>query len=158
MSSLLIAFCVIGSLTANPSTTIPAGIPTEVMSRFVDEYVPIEDAYTKDELYWIYRVVETETYCQSVESKSHVASVVFNMINDKDKRFGKTVKRVVTKPGHYSYWRKKITKTTKEAVVKAYEENTAPDCFAFHSGKFTKRHAGFSYKFSDKAGHHFYGE
>lgn len=158
--SMLISMCVIGSLTGSPTQIASsAGMPTEVARRLTDVYVPLEDAYTESELKLIYQVVETETRCQSVESKSHVASVIFNMINHPTKRFGKTVKSIIKCPNRFCIGRHKITKGTKEAVKMAYEENTAPGCYAFHSNRRHKRRfSGFTYKFSDAAGHHFYGE
>lgn len=158
ISSILMAACMLGSLSQLPEP-VPAGIPTEVMLILEDEYEPLEDAYTDEELNLIYWVVQTEACYQSVESKSHVASVIFNMINHPTKRFGKTVKAIITKPKRFCIGRHKvISETTKEAVRMAYEENTAPGCYAFRSGKRRKRHAGFIYKFTDAAGHHFYGE
>lgn len=159
--SMLISMCVIGSLTGSPTLIASsAGMPTEVASRLTDVYVPLEDAYTEEELNLIYRVVQTEACHQSVESKSHVASVIFNMISHPTKRFGKTVKAVITRPKRFCIGRHKvISKTTKEAVRMAYEENTAPGCYAFHSNRRHKKmFSGFRYKFSDDAGHHFYGE
>lgn len=158
--SMLISMCVIGSLAGSPTLIASsAGMPTEVASRLTDVYVPLEDVYTESELKLIYQVVETEAGCQSVESKSHVASVIFNMINHPTKRFGKTVKSVIKCPNRFCIGRNKITKSTREAVKMAYEENTAPGCYAFHSNRRHKeRFSGFTYKFSDAAGHHFYGE
>lgn len=159
ISSIIVAGFLLGSLGKDPSQAIPAGIPTSVICEMTDECVPLEDAYTESELKLIYQVVETETHCQSVESKSHVASVIFNMINHPTKRFGKNVKRIITCPNRFCIGRNKITDTTKEAVKMAYEENTAPGCYAFHSNRRHKKgFSGFSYKFSDAAGHHFYGE
>lgn len=117
-----------------------------------------ENTYTKEELNLIYRVVETETYTADVESKSHVASVIFNMINDEEERFGQSVTAVIRKKNRFVYSRKKISKSTKKAVKKAFYNNTAPGCYAFHSGKKTKRFAGFKYSFTDEVGHHFYEE
>ena len=159
MSSLLIAFCVIGSLTANPSTTIPAGIPTEVMSRFIDEYVPLEDAYTKEEINLIQRVVQSEMGSCDVQEKSYVASVVFNMINHPTKRFGKTVKSIIYCKNRFCKGARKIDENTKKAVRMAYEENTAPGCYAFNCHKrHCKKFAGWTYKFTDKYGVNYYGE
>lgn len=159
INSIMIGAFILGSLGKDPSQAIPAGIPTSVICEMTDECVPLEDAYTESELKLIYQVVETEAGCQSVESKSHVASVIFNMINHPTKRFGKTVKRIITCPNRFCIGHNRITDTTKEAVKVAYEENTAPGCYAFHSNRrHKKRFSGFNYKFSDAAGHHFYGE
>lgn len=159
INSIIVAGFLLGSLGKDPSQAIPAGIPTSVICEMTDGCVPLEGAYTESELKLIYQVVETETHCQSVESKSHVASVIFNMINHPTKRFGKTVKRIITCPNRFCIGRNKITESTREAVKMAYEENTAPGCYAFHSNRrHKKRFSGFSYKFSDAAGHHFYGE
>lgn len=118
----------------------------------------LTDYYTAEELQLIYQVVETETYTADIESKSHVASVVFNMLDDPDQRFGKSVKSVIRHPNRFAYSRKKISKSTKAAVAKAFRSNTAPGCYAFHSGCKTKRFAGYQYSFTDKVGHHFYKE
>lgn len=158
--SILISMCVIGSLTGSPTLIASsAGMPTEVASRLTDVYVPLEDAYTDEELNLIYRVVQTEMGgCDTME-KSYVASVIFNMINHPAKRFGKTVKSVIKCPNRFCIGRhKRISESTKEAVKMAYEENTAPGCYAFHCMKKRKRFAGWTYKFSDKYGVHYYGE
>jgi len=120
------------------------------------EYKTLQNTYTTEELDLIYRVVETETYTADVESKSHVASVVFNMLNDPEQRFGKSVKSVIKARGRFAYVRKRISPSTKEAVHKAFLKNTAPDCYAFHSGRRTSSFAGYVYSFTDKVGHHFY--
>lgn len=116
----------------------------------------LTQTYTEAELNLIYRVVETETYTADIDSKSHVASVVFNMINDPEQRFGGSVKAVIKHRNRFAFCRKKISKTTKAAVRKAFYKNTAPGCYAFHSGKKSKRFAGYKYAFTDKVGHHFY--
>ena len=125
----------------------------------IEEPPKVTDHYTKEELDLIYRVVEAEMgYCDTKE-KSYVASVIFNMINHPDKKFGKSVKSVIKWPNRFCISRShKISKSTKKAVQMAFAENTAPDCYAFHCMKKSRRFAGFTYKFSDKYGVHYYGE
>lgn len=118
------------------------------------DWKPMEPAYTASDIQLICRVVETETYCADIESKSHVASVVLNQY--KDGRFGKSIKAVVKCPNRYAYGRKKISKSTRKAVAKAIKADTAQGAVAFHSGRKTKTFCGYKYVFTDKAGHHFY--
>lgn len=152
---ILLALMLLGSLRP----MITATPPPEDKVVWISEVETLEDTFTAEELNLIYRVVESEAGHQSVEDKSHVASVIFNMINHPKKRFGKTVKAVIKCPNRFCYGARKITESTKEAVQMAWEENTAPGCYAFHSNKkYKSRFAGFTYKFTDKAGHHFYGE
>jgi tRNA pseudouridine-54 N-methylase len=118
----------------------------------------LTDVYTKDEIQLICQVVETEMYTCDTQEKSYVASVVFNMIDDPEQRFGKSVKAVIKAKNRFYYSRKKISKTTRKAVEKAFEENTAPGCYAFHCMRKKKKFAGFTYRFTDKYGVHYYGE
>lgn len=141
------------------STKVPAGIPTNVMSAMVEEYVPIEDAYTEEEINLIERVVQSEMGACDVKEKTYVASVIFNMINHPTKRFGKSVKSVIYCKNRFCKGARKINKGTKEAVRLAYEENTAPDCYAFNCHKrHGKKFAGWNYHFTDKYGVNYYGE
>lgn len=158
ISSAVVGLFILGSLGKDPSQAIPAGIPTSVICEMTDVYVPLEDAYTESELKLIYQVVETEMGGCDTKEKSYVASVIFNMINHPTKRFGKTVKSIIKCPNRFCIGRNKISESTKEAVKMAYEENTAPGCYAFHCMRKRARFAGWSYKFSDKYGVHYYGE
>lgn len=118
----------------------------------------VEDEYTSEELDLIYRVVEAEMGGCDTKEKSYVASVIFNMIEHPKQRFGKSVKSVIKCPNRFCISRShKVSKSTKDAVQMAYEENTAPGCYAFHCNKKKAKFAGFKYKFSDKYGVHYYG-
>lgn len=115
----------------------------------------IFDIYSKEELELIFRTVETECYDQNFNSKCNVASVIFNRIeNDK---FGDSVKNVITSPNQFAYWRKNITESTVLSVMYAFEiGDTTNGCIAFRSDKCPKIWCGWTYLFTDDAGHNFY--
>lgn len=133
-----------------------------VMSKYsyiLDTPKTIYDYYTDDEIYLIQRTVETECFGQDFNSKCNVANVIFNRINDPNKRFGHSVTEVITSPNQFAYRRKNISEVTKLAVEYAFEivDNTN-GCLAFHSNNKTNKFCGLTYAFTDSIGHHFYKE
>lgn len=140
----------------NTFTRVQLTVKKAPKAKKIEKKKTVYDVYSEEEIYLMQRIVETETYCANVEAKSHVASVIFNMINEKNKRFGKTPMSVMKCKNRFCYGRKKINKSTKEAVELAFQGDTAQGCVAFHSGKWKKRFAGFNYVFTDKVGHKFY--
>lgn len=130
---------IIDSITKNGETVIP------------EYYKDVTD----DDIYWIQRVVETETYGADMISKSHVASVVLNRIGAKS--WGETAKDVVTSPNQFVYFRTTISQSTIDAVDYVLENgDTAQGALYFHSGGYTSTFCGRSCIFGDDVGHYFY--
>lgn len=110
---------------------------------------------TDDDIYWIQRVVETETYGADVMSKSHVASVVLNRIGAGS--WGDSAQEVVTSPNQFVYFRTTISQSTIDAVNYVLENgDTAQGALYFHSGGYTATFCGRSCIFGDDVGHYFY--
>lgn len=111
--------------------------------------------YSQEDLMYLWRMIETETYQCDFLSKTHVANVALNRV--KSNRFPNTPKEVITAQNQFVYSRTKISEDTKLALeyVLKHGDNTDGAIF-FHSGEYTSTFNGAKYIFTDKAGHHFY--
>lgn len=124
----------------------------------IDPPLTIYDYFTKEEIYLIQRVVETECYDQDFMSKCNAASVVMNRI-EIGGEFGDTIEEVITKENQFAYWRKDITESTILAVEYAFQiEDTTGGCIAFRSDEKPDEWYGWEYAFTDSVGHNFYKE
>ena len=120
-----------------------------------DHPLGITDVYTEEELAYLYRCVETETYQAPFSAKVNVANVIINRI-DNDK-FGDTFEEVVTSANQFAYGRTTISEDTKEACAFAFMMgDTTQGALYFHSNGYSEYFNGKKYIFTDKAGHHFY--
>lgn len=128
-------------------------------SIYIDFPESIYNNLTDEEIYLIQRVVETECYQAGFNAKVNVASVVFNRINHKDRKYGNSIYKVITSPRQFAYHRKKISEDTITAVEYAYEiGDTTGGCVGFRSDKKPNKWGKWKYVFSDNAIHHFYSE
>ncbi len=124
-------------------------------SEHLDQPETIYDYFTEDEIYLIARCVETETHGADFESKTHVASVIFNRIEHES--FPDDVESVIKAPGQFAYHKKNIAEDTYEAIRFAFEiGDTAQGALYFHSNPKKDTFGGRPWIFSDMAGHHFY--
>ena len=127
----------------------------------IDPPLTIYDYFTKEEIYLIQRVVETECYDQDFMSKCNAASVVMNRI-EIGGEFGDTIEEVITKENQFAYWRKDITESTILAVEYAFQiEDTTNGCVAFRSEEkpkkwYTTETHYWTKQFEDNSGHAFY--
>lgn len=120
-----------------------------------DELSTLENTYTDEEIQYLYRCVETETCGSDIASRSHVAKVIMNRVNDE--RFPNTITDVVTQPNQFCYSKTNISEETKAACKFAVAfPNDADDCLWFHSGKQTTTFSGGKFVFQDSCGHNFY--
>lgn len=145
------------------SNTFEKNIEKEIHKKTITNYkksetkkLTIYDVYSKEEIYLMQRIVETETHGADLESKTNVASVILNRINHPNHRFGSTASKVMKSPNQFAYFRKNITETTVEAIENAFIKDTTNGALFFHSGKKTKTFNRAKYIFTDKVGHHFY--
>jgi len=119
-----------------------------------DEIEWISDVYSEDEIYLLERMVETECHGADFESKTHVAAVALNRVENE--RFPDTLTGVLTQANQFTYGKTSIDDETKLAVEYAYCVATpADDCLWFHSMAKKEKFSGGDYVFSDKC-HHFY--
>lgn len=115
----------------------------------------IYDIYTEEDILYIQRCVETETYGCPFENKVNVANVILNRVSSD--RFADTPKGVVTSPSQFAYFRTKISEDTVLAVEYAFMfEDTTDGALFFHSGKYSDTFSGAKYIFTDSSGHKFY--
>ena len=116
----------------------------------------IYDVYTDDQIYYIERMVETETHGCSFEAHVNVANVVFNRIEHE--KFPDDPIGVVTSGGQFVYGRTKISESVKLAVEYAFLfPDTTHGAIFFHSGAKTKTFNRKPLVHQDDAGHYFYG-
>lgn len=109
---------------------------------------------TNEDLEYMYRCVETETYDRNSKQKRNVASVILNRV--KDNNFDDTPKDVVTARSQFCYFRTNISKSTKSAVKYVIDNgDTTNGSLYFHSNSRTSTFCGARYIFSDGV-HHFY--
>ena len=119
-----------------------------------DEVEWIDDVYSNEEIYLLERVVETECHGADFDSKTHVAAVVLNRVENE--RFPTCLSGVIKQPNQFCYSKTNIDDETKLAVEYAFVvETAADDCLWFHSMGKTEKFSGGDYVFSDNC-HHFY--
>lgn len=128
----------------------------EEFSPWLDSPETIYDVYTAEDIRYMLKCIETETYQQSFISKVNVASVILNRVNSE--LFPSKPIDVVTSPKQFAYFRENIAEDTVLALEYAYMiEDTTDGALFFHS--FETAPPTFSnanYIFTDEAGHHFY--
>ena len=130
----------------------------DIMERYSDyfgEELSIYDIYTPEEINYLQKVVETETFGADFESKTHVANVVLNRIESP--LFPNDMISVITAPSQFAYFRTNISDVTKLACEYAVmmPDNT-DGAIAFHSGPTTPTFWGREFIFTDAVHHSFY--
>ena len=116
----------------------------------------IYDVYTDDQIYYIERMVETETHGCSFDAHVNVANVVFNRIEHE--KFPDDPISVVTSGNQFVYGRTKISESVRLAVEYAFQfPDTTHGAIFFHSGAKTKTFNRKPLVHQDDAGHYFYG-
>ena len=129
----------------------------DFLYQYSDEDIPesIYDYYSEEEIYYMQRVVETETYGADFVSKTHVASVILNRI-DSDV-FPNDPISVVTAQNQFAYFRTNISQETILALEYVFEiEDTTCGAVYFHSNSYSPTFNRAEYSFTDAVGHHFY--
>lgn len=121
-----------------------------------NEHKQITDEYTEEQIYYIERMVETETHGCSFDAHVNVANVVFNRI--KHEKFPDDPISVVTSPSQFCYGCTNISESVKLAVEYAYMfPDTTNGAIYFHSGRRTKTFNKKPLVHEDDAVHYFYG-
>lgn len=127
----------------------------------------IFDDFSKEDRFILYRIVEAEAGDGNIQAKKNVAHVIFNRL--KSKKFANNVRDVVFSKHQFSpisdgrYWKVTIADSTKDAVIKAYEEgDTTGGALYFANMKYVsnaKTRAWFNSMkclFTDSINHSFY--
>lgn len=127
----------------------------------------IFDDFSKEDRFILYRIVEAEAGDGNIQAKKNVAHVIFNRL--KSKKFSNNVRGVVFAKHQFSpisdgrYWKVTIADSTKDAVIKAYEEgDTTGGALYFANMKYVsnaKTRAWFNSMkclFTDSINHSFY--
>ena len=111
--------------------------------------------YSENEIFYMCKCIEIETYQCDLESKINVANVIINRI--KDNRFPNDAISVITDNNQFAYERSNISESTKIALEYAILfEDTTGGSIGFRSDCSPSSWNGWSYVFTDDAGHSFY--
>ena len=125
---------------------------TEVTEEYVEEYV--EPEYSEDIPWVVYEVVECEVHGGDKESKMHVAHVIRNRVWSD--LFPNNYYDVCTAPYQFCM-RSDVEQSTIDAVNEAMSiGDTTYGALFFHSMDWMAEWGGYSWKFTDNIGHHFY--
>ena len=124
--------------------------------QYLDNTTTIYDLFSAEDIKYLERCVETETFGGTFLSKVNVANVIMNRAMD-DERFPSTLKDVVTADGQFKYSKSTIDPLTIAACeYAAINADTTQGALYFHSGQKTETFNGATYLFTDEVGHHFY--
>ena len=127
-------------------------------SQYLDDTTTttIYDLYSAEDIEYLEKCVETETFGGTFLAKVNVANVIMNRAMD-DERFPSTLKDVVTAPGQFKYSKSTIDPLTVAACeYAAINSDTTNGALYFHSGSKTDTFNEATYIFTDEVGHHFY--
>lgn len=125
---------------------------TEYTEEVTEEYV--EPEYSGDIPWVVYEVVECEVHGGDKESKMHVAHVIRNRVWSD--LFPNNYYDVCTAPYQFGM-RSDVEQSTIDAVNEAMSiGDTTYGALFFHSMDWMAEWGGYSWKFTDNIGHHFY--
>ena len=123
---------------------------------YLDNTVTIYEMFSSEDIEYLEKCVETETFGGTFLSKVNVAHVIINRAMD-DEKFSSTLKGVVTTPGQFQYSKSAIDPLTIAACeYAAITSDTTNGALYFKSGNKTDTFNGATYIFTDDVGHHFY--
>ena len=111
--------------------------------------------FTRNDINLMLRTIETETYQAPIEAKINVANVILNRLHDD--RFSNNVSEIITDDLQFAYGRKHISEETRIALEYAIKcDDTTNGAIGFRSDCNPTKWNGWTYQFTDKAGHAFY--
>lgn len=117
----------------------------------------IYDVFSEEDLQYIYRMVETETYQCPYKAKINVAEAAFCRYYSCEEGTA-TLKGIITAENQFAYHRTNISQDTVWAVEYAYQHATeVNNCRYFKQGGGDTWY-GCQLILVDEVGHHFYGE
>ena len=138
----------------------------EDLEEWFHKYQILADKYDKDrdtldcifsdeEIQLMWQVIETEAYDATFIQKINVANVLLNRFQSLDFNYMDMIE-VITEKNQFTYHRTKITQSTKDALIFAFEvRDTTNGCIAFRSDKKVDNWHGWEYVMYDGA-HWFY--
>ena len=113
----------------------------EIMRNLENPPATIYDIYTLEEITLLCQMVQTEIGNGDFDSKTRIASVVFNRIDSDE--FPNTITAVIKAPSQFAYSNTRIDETTVLACEYVFMfGDTADGAVAFHSGKSTETFFG----------------
>lgn len=115
----------------------------------------LECIFSEEEIQLMWQVIETETYDATFIQKVNVANVLLNRFQSLDFSYMNMIE-VITEENQFTYYRTKITQSTKDALTFAFEvRDTTNGCIGFRSDKRVDNWHGWEYVMYDGA-HWFY--
>lgn len=115
----------------------------------------LECIFSEEEIQLMWQVIETETYDATFIQKVNVANVLLNRFQSLDFSYMNMIE-VITEENQFTYYRTKITQSTKDALTFAFEvRDTTNGCISFRSDKRVDIWHGWEYAMYDGA-HWFY--
>lgn len=125
----------------------------EVCRRYDIPLILLEDVLSDEDLDYLYRMVETETFDAEFEGKIHVANVAFNRFDDG--RFGDTIGEIIKAKNQFAYGRRLISEDTILACEYAWivGDLTQGALYFDSNTVLGKKH---KFLFTDSIGHNFY--
>lgn len=115
----------------------------------------LEYIFSEEEIQLMWQVIETEAYDATFIQKANVANVLLNRFQSLDYAYLDMIE-VITEKNQFTYHRTKITQSTKDALIFAFEvKDTTDGCVAFRSDKKVDNWHAWEYAMYDGA-HWFY--
>lgn len=141
----------------------PKGYITEY-KRIASEYPEwmsalddIKNVHSPADIYYLEKMVQTETNGADFNSKVNVANVALNRVAHEE--WPNTLAEVITQKNQFAYGKDNITEDTKLACEYALMfDDTTNGALAFRSDACPETFGKYSYYFTDEVGHNFYGE
>jgi hypothetical protein len=115
----------------------------------------IYDAFSEEEIYYLQRMVETETQGCCFISKVYTAEVGLARYYQNEGKL--SLVTIITSPSQFTYWRTNISQDTIWAVEYAYQHATEAQNALFFKKGYSATWYGYDHLFECPAGHDFYG-
>ena len=140
-----------------PTTEAPTEAKTEETTTESGSWNQSNNVYnitlTDQDILYLQRMAETETFGADMMSKTHVISVAMNRAIT----YGMSPYAVITSPNQFAYCNTAISQSTIDAVNYVLENgDTARGALFFHSGGYSETFCGRPCIFGDEVGHYFY--
>lgn len=123
-------------------------------SELLDPPETIYDCFSKEDIKYIHKAVETETHEQNIIAKVNVASTILSRFDNG--KYGGSLKEIITSPRQFVYGRNNIDEETVLAVELAFMFKTKyGDSLYFQSAGYMEEFNGAKYMGFDGC-HYFY--
>lgn len=115
----------------------------------------VYDAFSEEEIYYLQRMVETETQGCCFISKVYTAEVALARYYQNEGKL--SLVTIITSPSQFTYWRTNISQDTIWAVEYAYQHATEAQNALFFKKGYSATWYGCDHLFECPSGHDFYG-